>query len=156
MLTLVAGRTSRPIPPAKGFTLSTSTLQEMGIRNPSEIARYVLRHPDDRTDELTVHYRRQPGSLLPVTRTYEFHRMPRTIVTDSGTAGTTAIFEASPKLLEALEELDALLGDAASASSRKAVLVDELRALREQTAGGADKAAIAAAFARLERQIKDL
>jgi hypothetical protein len=140
----------------KGPALTTSTLHEMGIRNPSEISRYVLRHADDRTDELTIHYRRQHGSLLPVTRTYEFRRMPRTIVTDSGSAGTEAIFEASPKLLEALEELDALLGASADPTSRKIALVDQLNALKAQATAGADKAAIAAAFERLEQQIREL
>ncbi len=136
--------------------MNISTLQEMGIRNPSEISRYVLRHPDERTDELTIHYRRQPGSLLPVTRMYEFHRMPRTIVTDSGRAETAAIFEASPKLLGALEELDALLGAAGDSASRKIALADQIRALKAQTAAGADKASIAAALAQIERQVRDL
>jgi hypothetical protein len=136
--------------------LNTPTLHEMGIRNPSEIARYVLRHVDERTDELTIHYRRKTGSLLPVLRAYEFHRMPRTINTHSDRAETAAIFEASPKLLEALEELDALLGKPGDAASRKVELMDQLRALKAQTADGADKAEIAAAFAKLEQHIRDL
>jgi hypothetical protein len=136
--------------------VSTSTLSEMGIRNPSEISRYVLRHVDDRTDELSIHYRRQHGSLLPVTRTYEFRRMPRTIITDSGSAGAEAIFEASPKLLEALEELDRLLGPGADPSGRKAAIVGQLQALRAQAEGGEDKAGIAAALSLIEKQIRDL
>jgi hypothetical protein len=136
--------------------VGTSTLEEMGIRNPSEIARYVLRHVDERTDELSIHYRRQAGSILPVSRTYEFRRMPRTIVTDSDSAGTDAIFEASPKLLDALEELDALLGAAARAGNEKAAILQQFRALKKQMSDGADKANIAAAFARIEQQIRDL
>jgi hypothetical protein len=136
--------------------LKTPTLEEMGIRNPSEIARYVLRHVDERTDELTIHYRRKPGSLLPVLRAYEFHRMPRTVNTHSDRAETTAIFEASPKMLDALEELDALLGKPGSTESRKVELVDQIRMLKAQTADGSNKAEIAAAFAKLEQQIRDL
>jgi hypothetical protein len=89
--------------------MKTPTLDEMGIRNPHEIARYTVSEADDRTDELTIIYQRQPGSLLPKRRIYEFGRATRSSVYDSGTATMEDRFEISPILQEAIAELDALL-----------------------------------------------
>jgi hypothetical protein len=89
--------------------MDTPTLLDMGIRNPHEIARYNVESIDGRSDELTIIYEREPGSLLPKRRVYEFGRAPRTSISHSGDAGTVRWFEISPVLLAAIEELDALL-----------------------------------------------
>jgi hypothetical protein len=89
--------------------MNTPTLDEMGIRNPHEIARYTVHSSDDRTDELTIIYNRQPGSLLPKRRVYEFGRATRSSVYDSGTATMEDRFEISPILQAAIAEMDELL-----------------------------------------------
>jgi Protein of unknown function (DUF3461) len=111
--------------------METPTLTEMGINNPSEITRYALSKPSQQTDELTVYYKRQKGSLLPVRRAYEFGRAMRTAVADSGTGRTAAVGDISPRLLEAVAELDRLLGRKGSYEDRKGAVLAELSELRQ-------------------------
>lgn len=121
--------------------MKTPTLTEMGINNPSEITRYKLSKPSANVDELTVYYKRQKGSLLPVRRAYEFGRAMRTAVADSGTGRTAALGDISPRLLEAVAELDSLLGRKDSHEDRKAAVlakVDDLRQALTAKMKGAD------------------
>jgi Protein of unknown function (DUF3461) len=111
--------------------METPTLTEMGINNPSEITRYALSKTGAFTDELTIYYKRQKGSLLPVRRAYEFGRAMRTAVADSGTGRTADLGDISPRLLEAVAELDRLLARKDSFEDRKGAVIGKLSDLRQ-------------------------
>jgi hypothetical protein len=111
--------------------METPTLTAMGINNPSEISRYVMSQITAYTDELTIYYKRQKGSLLPVRRAYEFGRAMRTAVADSGSGRTASVGDISPRLLEAVAELDRLLGRKDSFEDRKGAVLGKLSGLRQ-------------------------
>ena len=110
--------------------MDTPTLTQMGINNPSEITRYALSQPSAQVDELTIYYKRQKGSLLPVRRAYEFGRALRTAVADSGTGRTANLGDISPRLLEAIAELDSLLALKSTREGRKDAIIGQLSGLR--------------------------
>ncbi len=110
--------------------MDTPTLTQMGINNPSEITRYALSQPSVQVDELTIYYKRQKGSLLPVRRAYEFGRALRTAVADSGTGRTANVGDISPRLLEAIAELDSLLALKSTREGRKDAIIGQLSGLR--------------------------
>jgi Protein of unknown function (DUF3461) len=114
--------------------METPTLTEMGINNPSEITRYALSKAGAYTDELTIYYKRQKGSLLPVRRAYEFGRSMRTALADSGTGRTADVGDISPRLLEAVAELDRLLARKDSFEDRKGAVLGKLSELRQAVA----------------------
>ena len=119
--------------------MDTPTLTQMGINNPSEITRYVLSKPSAQVDELTIYYKRQKGSLLPVRRAYEFGRALRTAVADSGTGRTANVGDISPRLLEAVAELDSLLALKSTREGRKEAIIGQFSGLRiDLTARGLD------------------
>jgi hypothetical protein len=117
--------------------METPTLTEMGINNPSEITRYALSKSGAFTDELTIYYKRQKGSLLPVRRAYEFGRAMRTALADSGTGRTADLGDISPRLLEAVAELDRLLARKDSFEDRKGAVLGKLSGLRQAVAAQA-------------------
>lgn len=136
--------------------MDTPTLTEMGIHNPSEITRYALSQPNVDVDELTIYYKRQKGSLLPVRRTYEFGRAMRTAVADSGTGRIATVGDISPKLLQALAELDALLARRNSGQSRKDALLEQVSDLRKAMAARASDAEIEQRLADVEASVREL
>ena len=129
--------------------METPILTAMGINNPSEITRYALSQPSALVDELTIYYKRQKGSLLPVRRTYEFGRALRSAVADSGTGRIAHVGDITPRLLEAIAELDKLLARRETSGGRKEAILDQLTGLRKSLAArGYD--------AELEKQINEI
>ena len=112
--------------------MKTPTLTEMGINNPGEIARYTMNQLNAYSDELTIYYKRQKGSLLPVRRAYEFGRAMRSALADSGTGRIASVGDISPRLLEAVAELDRLLAHKDTQGDRKAAALDKLSELRQE------------------------
>jgi Protein of unknown function (DUF3461) len=129
--------------------METPTLTAMGINNPSEITRYTLSQPSALVDELTVYYKRQKGSLLPVRRAYEFGRALRSAVADSGTGRIANVGDISPRLLEAIAELDKLLARKESSEGRKEAILDQLSGLRKTLATRGNDA-------ELEKQLNEI
>lgn len=139
-------------------------LTEMGVRRFHEISHYRLRQDGPRGDVLKVHYKRQKGSLLPVTRKYAFGRSLKTVVVDGGTSRMEDTFEISPYLLDAVTELDALVAqnrlvDVAERAPRdeKAVLLDELDALRRDVVrklSPAEAGTVAVRFEGIARRLE--
>ncbi len=102
------------------------TLRKMGIENPDQIASYSVLSDYPNKDILRIKYRRPPGSLLPVTRSYEFNRTPR--AADSQTSdGDLISHEVSEFLNVALIELEGLV----RAHGSKDVLVEDVLAQLE-------------------------
>ncbi len=112
--------------------MKTPTLTEMGINNPGEITRYTMSQLNAYTDELTIYYKRQKGSLLPVRRAYEFGRAMRSALADSGTGRIANVGDISPRLLEAVAELDRLLAHKDTQGDRKAAVLEKLSELRQE------------------------
>lgn len=141
------------------------TLHRMGVMRPQEISHYTLRQ-DARSDTLRIHYKRAKGSLLPVTRRYQFGRSIKTIVADGGTARFEDTYEISPHLLGAIDELDALVARNRLGTSERAEmpeikqeLLDELETLRKQTMRQLDPSAagtLSVQFDRIARRVEAL
>jgi hypothetical protein len=136
--------------------METPTLTAMGINNPSEINRYALSQPSALVDELTIYYKRQKGSLLPVRRTYEFGRALRSAVADSGTGRFANVGDISPRLLEAIAELDALLARRETSEGRKAELLEQLGSLRKTLAARGQDAEIDNRLKEIEAGLREL
>jgi Protein of unknown function (DUF3461) len=136
--------------------MKTPTLTEMGINNPSEITRYTLSKPSEYVDELTIYYKRQKGSLLPVRRAYEFGRAVRSAVADSGTGRIASFGDISPRLLEAVAELDRLLGHKDSYEHRKGAVLEQLGTVREALASRALDADLEKRLAEVEESLRKL
>lgn len=141
-------------------------LTEMGVRRFHEISHYTLRQDGARNDFLKIHYKRQKGSLLPVTRKYTFGRSLKTVVADGGTSRMEDTYEISPYLLDAVTELDALVaqnrladtGEGVPADG-KAKLVDELDALRRDVLrhlSPAEAGTVAVRFDDIARRLEAL
>ena len=80
-------------------------LTEMGVDNPGHIARYTI-YTVMETDMLRIIYTREKGSLLPVSKTYKFPRVKKSVLVDSGTRQTQVIFERNPSLANAVTEIE--------------------------------------------------
>lgn len=136
--------------------MDTPTLTAMGINNPSEITRYALSQPSALVDELTIYYKRQKGSLLPVRRTYEFGRALRSAVADSGTGRIANVGDISPRLLEAIAELDKLLALRETREGRKDAILEKLAGLRKALAVHGQDAGIENQINEIEAGLRDL
>lgn len=136
--------------------METPTLTEMGINNPSEITRYTLSQLNAFTDELTVYYKRQKGSLLPVRRAYEFGRAMRSALADSGTGRVATVGDVSPKLLEAVAELDRLIARKDSFEDRKGAVLGKLSDLRQVLTARAKDTEIDKRLDEIEMEVQGL
>ncbi len=94
-------------------------LTEMGILHPEQIESYAI-NSMNRIDTLRITYKREKGSLLPVSRSYEFPRIQQNREPDK-IAGT--VLATSPVLKEIRGELEALLGS----KKKKACTVKSVR-----------------------------
>ena len=108
------------------------TLEEMKIKSPLEIARYAVQTVDN-IDWLRVVYKRKKGSFLPESKHFRFPRIKKTTMENSGTRKMDIRWEISPFLQKAVSELDQLLSDKISKEKMKAVILDELKRLEQES-----------------------
>lgn len=101
------------------------TLMEMGIQNPDQIVRYNA-YNHNNLDFLRITYKRQPGSILPKSRRYQFGRAAKMVITDGGTNQRETVYEVSPVFQRALSELDQLLVKNRGTKVTKEHLIEEL------------------------------
>ncbi len=106
-------------------------LAEMGIRNPHQIRTYMV-NSISRIDVLRIIYKRKEGSLLPVTRSYEFPRVQKTITNSKGAEET--VLETAPALRAAEAELKALIESRDAMPERTLTLLEELESLETELA----------------------
>jgi len=106
-------------------------LTEMGVDNPDHIARYTI-YTVHETDMLRIIYSRKKGSLLPVSKTFKFPRVKKSVLVDSGTRETQVVFERNPALGNAVTEIDALLSDREDKDQLNQVLADEVLQLEAE------------------------
>jgi len=107
------------------------TLSEMGINNPEQIERFSLA-TTNQTDHLRIIYRRKKGSFLPGSKRFEFGRASKTIVTDSGSRKTQVVYEISPFVQKAIEELEHIVNSKKTTVENAAVVKDELKRLHQE------------------------
>ncbi len=107
------------------------TLTEMGVANPNDIARYTIYTVDD-TDVLRIIYSRKKGSLLPVSKTFKFPRIKKSVLVDSGTRQTQVLFERNPSFENALTEIEAILENQKNKDQLNQILADEILQLEAE------------------------
>jgi len=107
------------------------TLTEMGVANPDDIARYTIYTVHD-TDMLRIIYARKKGSLLPVSKTFKFPRIKKSVLVDSGTRQTQVLFERNPTFESALTEIEEILENQKSKETLNQVLADEILQLEAE------------------------
>lgn len=108
-------------------------LAKMGVRHPEEIKRFSVSGLET-TDYLKIVYRRRPGSLLPMSRIYEFPRVQKTRAIPPGTDKTATVLETEPALRAAIAELEELLDTSLQKQDVTKALLSELQALEEDIA----------------------
>ena len=103
----------------------------MGVIHPKQIVRFSV-NSVDYIDVLQIAYDRPKGSLLPVTRTYRFPRIQKTL--DAGASGKPGkvVMESDPALREAVDELRAVLGAKESKQDLAAEMLEELRRMQTE------------------------
>lgn len=116
---------------------SYPTLLDMGINNPHEIDRYHL-HNSDHIDTLRIVYKRKKGSLLPGSKRFRFPQTVKNVVVDSGSRRTEQVYEISPFLKKALDELDLLINDSRSRADQMHLVMDEVERLERDVASRID------------------
>lgn len=106
-------------------------LTEMGVLHPEQIDRYMVNSISN-LDVLRVIYKRRKGSLLPVSRTYEFSRVQREFTDRKGES--QSVMETDPALRAAVTELKQLLQATEDKRSLAESIDEELRQLEEEFA----------------------
>jgi hypothetical protein len=107
------------------------TLTEMGINNPEQIERFSLT-TSSQTDYLRIIYRRKKGSFLPASKRFEFGRASKTVITDSGSRKTQVVYEISPFVQKAVEELEYIVNSKKSNVEHATIVKDELQRLHQE------------------------
>ena len=108
-------------------------LNEMGVQNPGEIARYEL-YMVDHTDILRIVYDRKKGSILPVSRRYKFPQIKKSTMVDSGSRQTEVLYESSQEFRNAVSELDKLLDTKKDKKASDAAILEEIEHLEQDVA----------------------
>ena len=112
-------------------------LKEMGVDNPEQIARYTI-YMVHNTDILRIIYSRKKGSLLPVSKTFKFPRVKKSVLVDSGTRQTQIVYESTDIFQHALIELEELLENQKTKQQLNQVLADEIVQLEAEVASRID------------------
>ncbi len=105
-------------------------LAEMGVVHPKQIEKFSVNSISDH-DILRIVYSRRKGSLLPVSRTYKFPRVQKTVTVDGETRQKATVMETDPALRSAVEELTDLLAEAGHKQDVAKSVLEELRLLEE-------------------------
>ena len=108
-------------------------LSEMGVLHPQHIAQYSV-SSIDYVDYLRIVYDRPKGSLLPVTRTYQFPRVQKKLGAGGDAKATDVVMESCPEFLEAIDELKKICTERTSKQDISVQMLDELNRLEEEFA----------------------
>ncbi len=108
-------------------------LTEMGVLHPEQISRFSV-NSLDYNDFLRIVYERPKGSLLPISRTYRFPRIQKTLEKDDQGRQQQVVMESNPKLHEILDELHEIVGAKSAKHDIAQTLLDELHCMEEDFA----------------------
>lgn len=106
-------------------------LTEMGVLHPEQIDRYVVNSILN-VDVLRIIYQRRKGSLLPVSKTFEFPRVQNEVTDSKGQSQT--VMETDPMLRAAVTELKQLLVAKQDKRTLAESIDEELQQLEEEIA----------------------
>lgn len=108
------------------------TLKDMDISRPEEIRDYSFISEKD-SDVLKIHYKRKENSLLPRRKMFKFPKRtkPFSETTDNSRIAHE-IREASPVILKAITELDALLKNKKENVDQKQLILTRLDQLESE------------------------
>ena len=109
------------------------TLMEMGINHPEEIERFSLNTVDN-IGILRIVYKRKKGSLLSASIRFRFGRAAKSVIADSGTRKTQLVYEISPVVEKAVQELEQLMQAKGSRVANAKLIKEEVRRLHEEVA----------------------
>ena len=104
-------------------------LKDMGIQRPEQIRSYMVNSISG-IDVLRIVYKRDEGSLLPISRNYEFPRVQRTVKSSKGEE--QAVLETAPALRAAVTELKTLMAARKDKPELAAALLQELAELEQE------------------------
>ncbi len=105
-------------------------LTEMGVLHPDQIEKFSVNSISN-YDILRIDYNRRIGSLLPLSRTYKFPRVQKSVTMDGGTRQTATVMETDPALSAAVSELQDLLETKEKKNDVAKTILAELRLLEE-------------------------
>jgi formate-dependent phosphoribosylglycinamide formyltransferase (GAR transformylase) len=106
-------------------------LTEMGVLHPEQIDRFMVNSILN-LDVLRIIYQRRKGSLLPVSKTFEFPRVQKAVTDSKGESQT--VMETDPELRAAVTELKTLLEERQDKRSLAESIEEELQQLEEEIA----------------------
>lgn len=112
---------------------SYPTLHELGITKPMQIDDYyvtIINH----VEVLRIVYDRPKDSFLTSSKTYKFPRIPVDAGTTAAGDATGTVLRTHPKLVAALEELDALMKLKSRKENIAARILSEIALLEEDIA----------------------
>ncbi len=104
-------------------------LNDMGIQRPEQIRNYMVNSISG-IDVLRIIYKRDEGSLLPISRNYEFPRVQRSVKSSKG--DEQAVLETAPALRAAVSELKSLIAGRKDKPELAASLLQELAELEQE------------------------
>lgn len=110
-------------------------LNEIGVNNTDEIARFSLQTIDntiDHVDILRIVYKRKKGSLLHTSKKFRFGRSKKMQLVDGGTNTREFIHEISPFVIKVTDELRSIVNMKHTRSEIKVIIFDEIRRLEEE------------------------
>lgn len=105
-------------------------LTEMGVLHPQQIHKFSV-NSISYTDILRIVYTRPKGSILPVSRTYKFPRIQKSLKADSGARQTETVMESDPAFRAALAELQDITQAKKHKQDVAGEILEELRLLEE-------------------------
>ncbi|MBT8109136.1 MAG: DUF3461 family protein [Gammaproteobacteria bacterium] len=125
------------------------TLEDMGILHPLQIDRYQVNSMAN-YDVLRIIYDRGESSFLPMTRTYKFPRIQKTIAKGEGRGASQTVLDINPCLRKAVDELKELLKAKKDKRTLAQSVLDEVQQLE-------DELSMRSAFIReLVKQLKEV
>lgn len=101
------------------------TLKSMGVTSFKDIEKFSLRLENGQ-DVLKINYRREKGSFLPKSKKFKFGRSSKTVLTDGGRQNYESVDEPSLIVLNAMEELESIVGKQQKIKATKEDLIIEL------------------------------
>lgn len=107
------------------------TLEEMGILHPLQIDRFQVNSMAN-YDVLRVVYDRGESSFLPLTRTYKFPRVQKTVKSNKGTESGQTVLDLNPCLRKAVDELTELLKAKEDKRTLAQLVLDEVQQLEDE------------------------
>ncbi len=107
------------------------TLEEMGILHPLQIDRYQVNSMQN-YDVLRIIYDRGESSFLPLTRTYKFPRVQKTVSKGQEANASQTVLEINPCLRKAVDELKELLKVKKDKRTLAQSVLDEMQQLEDE------------------------